>query len=423
MNKIQPYLFWIVAGGVVLIELIILVLMMPDVDMVGSKKAAQDAKASLDTEFKHLKQLDQAAQRGVPSRKYDAENPNDIKELTDDFLVTPAWTSVLESQVAQYDTMLSAIKSYLGNRSVPLGVPVAESNDKQVWYQTYEGISSELLRQLHEESRIILPVPSIGPTREGKAVDGPVAIDYASDTKAREVLGLYTKGADFPDPQEHALLTARFRVIEQILGSLRRAEIKHVANPVVESPGASATTHAQIVSLRWDVEGSPMSASRATGAMPHGMAPAGIMVPDMDPGGMPAAPGSPAVVQGDAAALELVGPIAAHATGRRLRLTLSGPLPTLMAAEAALEHGDPNGPVVVVTSFSLQRKATFVIGERKGVPSEVMTANINLLVLDFRRALEAVSTPAPSAPVAPKVGKRSHSSPPAVSPQPKEGEE
>jgi hypothetical protein len=94
-----------------------------------------------------------------------------------------------------------------------------------------------------------------------------------------------------------------------------------------------------------------------------------------------------------------------------------------MAAEAALEHGDPNGPVVVVTSFSLQRKATFVIGERKGVPSEVMTANINLLVLDFRRALEAVSTPAPSAPVAPKVGKRSHSTPPAVSPQPKEGEE
>jgi hypothetical protein len=426
MNKIKPYLFWIVAGAVIVVELIIMVLMMPDVDVVGDKKTAMDAKASLDKEYKHLKELDARAQRGVPADKYDAEKPDDINKLTNDFLVTPAWEPVLEAQVGQYDKMLSAIKSYLGNRSSSLSTPLAESADRQVWYVTYEAVTAELLRQLHSEGRIVLtpsPLPnqasqrpptglSLASTTEEANKD----IDYASDAKAREVLGLFTKGADFPEAKDHALLTARLRAIEVVLAALKSSKVGNLANPVVASESTPSEI-AQITSLKFGTEpgGNRSSAGSGPGPMlppgmtpPPGMMPPGMMPPGMVPGG--AASGAPAsssapVVAGDDGSLELAGDIASHATGRTLTLTLQGPLSALMAAQAAIEHGNPTGPVMVVTSFALQRKTSFAIGERKGVPAEAMTAKIGILILDFTRALQApapvAEAPKAAAPTAP----------------------
>ena len=425
MSKLKPYLFWIIAGAVILIELMVMVLMMPDVDVVGDKKAAMDAKASLDKEYKHLKELDARAQRGVPADKYDAEKPEDIKKLTDDFLVTPAWKPVLEAQVGQYDKMLSAIKTYLGNRSKSLRAPVAESTDKQVWYVTYEAVTAELLRQVHSEGRVVLTPSATLNQRAAsvnereKTAEVSKEIDYASDAKAREVLGIFTKGADFPDTKDHPLLTGRLRAIELVLAALGGAKVGSVANPVVTSE-AQPSTLAQIISLKFGADGAAgnraSSSSSSAPMMPPGMMPPGMMPPgapsagtapgSMLPTAVPAAQ-SASLVAADDGSIELTGEIASHATGRLITLTLQGPLAALMGAQAALEHGNPEGPVIIVTSFSLQRKASFAIGERKGVAAEPMTARIGILILDFTRALQSAaaaetkaSAPA-SAPVLP----------------------
>jgi len=418
MSKLKPYLFWIVAGGVIFVELVIMILMMPDVDVVGDKKAAMDAKASLDKEYKHLKELDARAQRGVPADKYDAEKPEDIKKLTDDFLVTPAWKPILEAQVGQYDKMLSAIKNYLGNRSRSLRAPIAESTDKQVWYVTYEAVTAELLRQAHSEGRVVLtpsavlnPRPVAGTERE-KTAEASKEIDYSSDAKAREVLGLFTKGADFPEIKDHPALTGRLRSIELVLASLRGAKIGIVANAVVTSETAPSDL-AQIIALKFGADGATTARPSAGPMMPPGMLPPG-MLPGAAPGSMPP-PGAPRqtpeamsapVVAADDGSFELTGDIANHATGRLITLTLQGPLAALMGAQAALEHGNPEGPVIVVTSFLLQRKASFAIGERKGVAAEPMTARIGILVLDFTRAFQAAAatetkTATPGAPTVP----------------------
>ena len=409
MSKLKPYLFWIIAGGVILIELVVMVLMMPDVDVVGDKKAAMDAKASLDKEYKHLKELDARAQRGVPADKYDAEKPEDIKKLTDDFLVTPAWKPVLEAQVGQYDKMLSAIKTYLGNRSKSLRAPLAESTDKQVWYVTYEAVTAELLRQVHSEGRVVLAPSATLNQRAAsvnereKTAEASKEIDYASDAKAREVLGIFTKGADFPDTKDHPLLTGRLRAIELVLAALGGAKVGSVANPVVTSE-AQPSTLAQIISLKFGADGAAgnRASSGPAPMMPPGMSPPNMMPPGMMPpgaqpagsmpsGATPAAP-SASIVATDDGSIELTGEIASHATGRLITLTLQGPLAALMGAQAALEHGNPEGPVIIVTSFSLQRKATFAIGERKGVAAEPMTARIGILILDFTRALQSAAS-------------------------------
>lgn len=355
MSNLKPYTFWIVAGSLVLVELVVFVLALADVNVIGSLEDARKTKKDLDKEYSHLKELDERSKR-VLSGRFDAERPSDIQQLVDQYLITPAWKPVLERQVEDYDRTFVAIERYLAQRSTPLAAPIAETDDKLEWYTAYQRASVGLLKSLYAEARLDLP---------GRGDEAVAIPDFAEDARVRDLAGLFTKSADYPDVGERPRITARFRVAEQVVAALRRAAPQAVANPVVGGTVESLPP-ARISAWTWDNGG-------------HGASAAGDAA-------------ATAVGRGD---FPLGGSLAELATAWRLVLSLTGPLPSVMAAEAALEHGDPEGPLLVVTGLEVKRKESFRLGERKDVPSEDVRAQISLLVLDFAPAGIAASSTAP----------------------------
>lgn len=391
MSKIKPYLFWVVIGAVVLVEVVVFVLALPDVDVIGDLNGARETKSTLDKDYKQLEDLAVRAKEGIPPGQFDAEQPAEIDNLVKKYLITPAWKPVLERQVEDYRKTSGAIQSYLAQRSKPLLRHVADTEDKLEWYTAYQKETVELLRTLHAERRLQLPEQ---PATEGVAAEP----DFSDDARVREVIGLYTKPGDFPDTKEHPQITGRLRAVEQITAALRRAKTQVVANPVA-TVGGEGMRPARITALRWEGMEAAKAAAAALAARAAAAAAAaapaggpGMMIPGMAFPGMEAPMGpaagqaQPAKPVSDRGDVEMPGQLSGLATGWRAVIDLVGPLPAVMAAEAALEHGDPQGPVLVVTAFEIKRKESFRQAERKDVAAEDVRAQVAVLVLDFTKA-------------------------------------
>ncbi|MCK6486772.1 MAG: hypothetical protein L6R48_00275 [Planctomycetes bacterium] len=377
----------------VLVEVVVFVLALPDVDVIGSLNGARETKNTLDKDYKQLEELAVRAKEGIPPGQFDAEQPAEIDNLVKKYLITPAWKPVLERQVEDYRKTSAAIQRYLAQRSKPLLRHVADTEDKLEWYTAYQKETVELLRTLHAERRLQLPEV---PVAEGVAAEP----DFTDDARMREVIGLYTKPGDFPDPKEHPLITGRLRAVEQIAAALRRAKAQVVVNPVA-AVGGEGLRPARVSALRWEGMEAAKAAAAALAAKAAAAAAAaagpaggpGMMIPGMNFPGMEAPMGPTAAVTvakpvSDRGDVEMPGQLAGLATGWRAVIDLVGPLPSVMAAEAALEHGDPQGPVLVVTAFEIKRKESFRQAERKDVAAEDIRAQVAVLVLDFTKAGE-----------------------------------
>lgn len=367
MNQIKPYLFWIAIGAVLLLEIGYWVLSMPAVDLLGNKAEAQKAKTSLDTEYNHLKELDRRAKNGSPMGVFDAEKEADIRKLTNDYLITPAWTDVLEPHVKRYDEQLTEIKKHLAARSKRLNEPIAASSDKFGWYTTYQNLTEEQLKQLAAARALAMPttgaaravsaapaIPGgpggVGTTKTGSSMPAGEP-DFATDATLRALAGFFTKGAENPDPSEHPVLTRQYRTMERIIAVVLATSASNNANPLVGETTAPEAGHAALAGVTWD-----------------------------------AAPGG-AIVGGDAGA---------YATGWRLTVSLQGPLTAILATIAELEHAGGDAPVLIVTGSEIARKPTYTLGERKDVGAEQVTARLGLLVLDFSDALTGAKPIAPA---------------------------
>lgn len=388
MNQLKPFMFWIVLGVILFCEIVWWVLSIPDIDMVGNKASAQMMQGTLKEEFKHLTELDRRAKNNSPLGVFDAEKADDIRRLTDDYLVTPAWKEVLDPHVLGYDKQLKAIKERLAARSKHLHDPIAASTDKFGWYTAYQNASEEQLKKLHAVGALALK-PTAGSTSKaapsaqlgggaGPGTGAPGAVqpatntsintnrgsddsvlhDFANDSAVRAQGGFFTKGADLPDAGEYPVLTRQFRTMERLISIITETSGTNTVNPiagVLEAPNAG---HAAIVSVTWD--------------------------------------NSEAAIGGETGS---------YAEGWRLTLVLQGSTSAVLATTAAIEH--PHGdsvPLMVVTGGELTRKTQFVPGERKDVGSELINARVDILVLDFSNAPTGVKTS--SNPAAPKPGSR-----------------
>ena len=374
MSQIKPYLFWILIGTVLLLEVAWWILSTPFVDVVGNKAEAQTSKTNLDTEYRHLTELDKRAKKGSPLGVFDAERDTDIRRLTDDYLITPAWKDVLEPHVKRYDQQLTDIKQHLVNRSKGLNLPIAASSDKFAWYTTYQSMTEERLKTLADAKALVLPTspnktsftapkgaglpPGIGQPASGQpgtseaAATASTAPDFASDAAVRSIAGFYTKGSDLPDPSEHPLLTSQYRVMEHIISVVLGNQAANAGNPLAAVADSPENGHAAIAGVEWKKNGPSIGGDTGT-----------------------------------------------YATGITLVLTLQGSATAVLATLSGLEHPtDPNAPIVVVTGGDLSRKTNYLSAERKDTGNEVVVGHFNLLVLDFSQALVGVK------PVDPKAG-------------------
>lgn len=343
MSALRPYLFWYLSGAVIAAELVVMLLMW--LEVLGDAEAAKVAKTELDKQHKGLEQLYQRAlngskdpgRLGTPVGVFDPENDTDSVNLTGKYLITPQWKRALEDQLRQYERQTQGIQDYLAGRSARLHQPILEGDNRLRWYEEYKAQTGDLLKRLHQR----------GCYQPAEAGTSP---DFSIDPRLRQPFGFFTSDTT-PDPREFPLLTIQFRTVEYVARLLLEAKQTNQPNPLAPDCPPPVEEGAVVLGLRW--------------------------------GGEPIGSGSP---QGGAdGTVELRGEVATVARARRLGLSLQGPLSALMAVEAAFEHGDPEGPVLVVTGVRLARKGQFTKGERKDAPHEIMAMTLNLLVLDFSR--------------------------------------
>ena len=333
-KKLKPYTFWIVSGVVVVIELGLLAFW-PIEDESGA--TPEVVKQKLDTEFKKLQELHKRADH-APSGVYDAEKPEDIKRLTEEYLLTPLWKGVLQPHVDKYNQQLTAIKKDLARRSAVLHESIAESSDLFAWYTAYSKKTKDVMFAL-QKANVLVVDPN-------KATDDN---DFENGKDVRLRVGFHTKGETTTAASEHAKWTAQFHIMRTISDALMASKSTAVANPVVKNQReADLETKRPVIIKEVAWNGS-----------------------------------------GDSAEM-LSGPIAEIAGAYELALVLEGSTSALILAQAAIEA--ISEPVMIVTGGELSSRGQRGTGVRKNVADEPMKLRLNIAVIDFNRILSVAAS-------------------------------
>ena len=338
-KQIKPYTFWIVCGAIIVIELG-LITFWPIADESG--RTPEDVKSALDNDFKKLEDLARRASNS-PLGVFDVENPEDIKRLTKDYLLTPKWEGVLQPHVKKYSENLTAIRKDLAKRSSILREPVADSGALFAWYNAYVGKTKEVMIALRNGKALL-----IDETKKDE-------VDFENGAAIRSKVGFYTKVNSTPEAIEHPRLTAQFRIMQKISEALVASGSNSLPNPAIKSEGAGGLDEKR-----------------------------------------PAYIGSDVVwKRSDTPSKVLSGPIAEIADAHELTLTLTGTTSALVAAEAAIEA--ISEPVMIVAGGKLTARGNNLgAGARKGLIDEPMNLEITIVVIDFSR----IQTTAPTEAVA-----------------------
>jgi hypothetical protein len=376
MNQLKPYLLWIVAGVLFLVLVILMAVFTPTVELEGAPKDAYEIKAILDQDAKKLKALAKRARTGDPVGVFDPQSETDIHKLTNDYLLTKEWLDVINPHVAKYGQQLGQIREDLLARSKVLNEPVAPTDDRLQWYTIYQKLTGELVAKLRDGSCLVMPmdarstfhqpspaampvgappgmgVPPGGGTPAAGSATGE-SLDPETSAKLRSLVGLFTREGDYPDTDQHPLLTTRFRIAERIASAILASEAETLPNPLVPSSGG-VRAPAAISSWEWKQDSEPL-----------------------DP------------------------PVGDYAKPWRLTLTLEGSESALTAALARIESLDR--PILVVLGSTLSRIERTTAGARRlqGPRGEAIVApatlELQVLVLDFSQMPELTPGAAPAA--------------------------
>ena len=340
------HLFWIICG-VVLVSIIAAWL------LVVPTEKARDSKNKLDQQSKDLKELEKRADRGDPPGLFDAENPADTQRLANDYLITESWKRVLQPHVEKYEKQLADIKAQLLGRGVWLHKPVTSTKNVLEWYSDYIKVSEALIVRLREATCM-----------KRAAETDVISASNESPATVRASVGLFTKSGAFPDPKEHAQLTARLRAMELVADRLIAARVAIADSPVVGPTGPSedrARASAVIAAVEWVGGG-----------------------------------------EGEAGLRQLSTAISSQVLvrGIGLRLTLDGPLSALLATTAVLERNDAaDRPLIAITSSSLSRRESAAAGERYDVADDNVHLVLSLEIIEFAEpSADAPAAPGPGAP-------------------------
>ena len=320
MNKVKPYLFWIICGIILLVEIVVVLVISPT---GKGDKSAEDVKKELDADNKKLTLLFDRASQGSPSGEFDAENKDHIAQLTTKWLPAPSWKSVLEQHVQKYRVQTGTIQGYLSHRSEFLHRTISSERDPHAWYTQYQTVTADLLQKLYDDQCLVMPVITGAGAAAATAEQGD-APDFAKKRELRQIAGFVTT-TNYPEPGEWPKLTVRFHVMEMIADALHRSKSTNEVSTAVPLK-TPFEAHAQLVGITWKEDSE-----------------------------------------------DIVG----------YQLTLQGPISSILSAEAALEENIDDGkPISVVSGATLGRK-TFAAGERRDITSEPVVLKLTAGVLDY----------------------------------------
>jgi len=364
VNQIKPYLFWIIAGVLLLVLIIGGYLTSPTATVNGTTMNAAEVKNHLDTKVKGFQNLVKRAAKGDPTGvPFDPVLDSDIKRLTEDYLLTTKWADRISPNVDEYRKQLKVIHADLVARSKVLHEPISESRQQLQWFTAYQEKTGQFVVQLRDAKALVVPVDGQTSRRGGLAPVQPAPragfggvttgtdedpLSPTTGSKIRDVLGLHTRKGDLPTAEEYPLLTTRFRIVEALGRVVLASDVDTKPNPIVD---AKQVVHrpAAIAGLEWSRDSEGFS----------------------DP------------------------VTSRYATYVRLTLTLHGTESALLAALAGLESMDR--PIMLVAGSTLTRQDRLAAGARRltdsvGDPfaaAAVMT--VDVLALDYSQMRDPTS--------------------------------
>lgn len=329
----MKHLFWIITGVVIVGLLIAWTLSVPIAE-------ARASKEGLDTAMRELDGLEKRAANGSPAGLWDLESADQSKELASKYLITENWQRVLQPHIVKYQKQLADTSAHLVKRGAWLSRPVATTTDRLEWYNAYIAASEALIDRLRES----------GCLRPAQASEARSSTGESPDS-VRQLLGLYTKAVDFPEPGMHAQLTMRLRAVELIAERLIAARIAIAENPVVGRTGRR-----------------------------EDRARAGAMFAGVEWGG------GRGVGQQAEVATAISGDVRVRALP--VTLTLEGAPSALVAGIAGLEaNREADRPLALVSRFQLARRGeATAAGERFDAASDSARLVIGLGIIDFAAA-------------------------------------
>ncbi len=220
MDKIKPYLFWIICGVVLIIELVLITVMQPvnddGKDVYKATRALNDAVDSFDKGYvNRTKQL--------PPSSFAIDNVDYFNNIKQSYLVSDSWMPGLQQVDKNLKTHKKNVEDKLKKSSEILHEPIRRTNLLADWYTAYIAKTTALLKQLKDNNQ--LQPPTNDPFAKAKAKDEEAMEEILrSNNAVRKICGFYTKGAQFPTTEEHPIITTRFHITNAIVKAALESE-------------------------------------------------------------------------------------------------------------------------------------------------------------------------------------------------------
>ncbi|TVR47389.1 MAG: hypothetical protein EA402_01365, partial [Planctomycetota bacterium] len=164
-KKIKPYLFWIICGVILIIQLIYFGMLLkprapePNRELAGLRPPT-DAVVARSQAHTRLRDLDDLKRRAEATLNAPPQtqvlDPAEANRLGR-FVISERWEPLLRRQVEERQSGVLRIRQELSARSQPIHEPISTQSDPVAWYADYQTVSAALLRHLVEEGVLQLP--------------------------------------------------------------------------------------------------------------------------------------------------------------------------------------------------------------------------------------------------------------------------
>jgi hypothetical protein len=229
-KALRPYLFWIICGVVLIVELVAFAVISPAIpDKPGVTPVS--ARQAADQAVKDLKSLTTRANATLllsngPTAPFDPEDAAARSRMLSQYFTTPSWEQPIRDRLTQIQAQKTLITSELEERSKSLREPIlADANaEPDTWGYAYAALTGSHVKKLVDAG---LLAPSGGAARND-------AKFYETDRGLRDQIALYTTDGRWPDRNEHAGLALRFRIIQRLTDALAAVAVPAQPNPGID---------------------------------------------------------------------------------------------------------------------------------------------------------------------------------------------
>jgi len=237
MKQIKPYLFWIVCGAILIVEIAVVTLVRPT-----SKhgKAPEVVKQQFEAELRKIENdwLPRAEatlkiQEGATTEMIYPEDPKSVKQTAQKYILRKEWKDFIKAKRKEYENDAAALRKWVISTSEPLHESLANTDVLADWYAAYREATAELMMEL-VGAGVLEPPANLAERLENAEVKhGP----YATDSGYRKRLGFNTRGVEFPDKNVWKPWTDHFRIVQYLTRRLAQSRGEIATNPRVEAVG------------------------------------------------------------------------------------------------------------------------------------------------------------------------------------------